>query len=85
MKNNERTFQQWKELANRYFEAETSEVEEEALARFLATPAAQGKEFDELRAVMGYFVTRRSIYNRPHTRSVRMWHYVQLRLWESLF
>ena len=29
MKNNERTFQQWKELANRYFEAETSEAEEE--------------------------------------------------------
>ena len=26
MKNNERTFQQWKELANRYFEAETSEA-----------------------------------------------------------
>lgn len=34
MKNNERTFQQWKELANCYFEAETSEAEEEALARF---------------------------------------------------
>ena len=86
MKNNERTFQQWKELANRYFAAETSEVEEEALARFLATPAAQGKEFDELRAVMGYFVTRRSIYNRPHTRSVRMWHYVAaavMSCWQS--
>ena len=53
MKEYERTFQQWKELAERYFEAETTEAEEEALARFLATPAAQGKEFDELRAVMG--------------------------------
>lgn len=50
MKEYERTFQQWKELAERYFEAETTETEEEALARFLATPAAQGKEFDELRA-----------------------------------
>lgn len=76
MKNDERTFQQWKELANRYFEAETSDAEEEALVRFLATSAAQGKEFDELRAVMGYFVTGRSIHNRPHTRSVRMWYYV---------
>ena len=62
MKEYERTFQQWKELAERYFEAETTEAEEEALARFLATPAAQGKEFDELRAVMGYTVTGRAIY-----------------------
>ena len=50
MKEYERTLQQWKELAERYFEAETTEAEEEALARFLATPAAQGKEIDELRA-----------------------------------
>ena len=35
MKEYERTFQQWKELAERYFEAETTETEEEALARFL--------------------------------------------------
>ena len=37
MKENERTYQQWKELAERYFEAQTTDVEEEALARFLAT------------------------------------------------
>ena len=47
MKENERTYQQWKELAERYFEAQTTDVEEEALARFLATPASQGKEFDD--------------------------------------
>ena len=40
MKEYERTFQQWKELAKRYFEAETTEAEEEALARFLATPTS---------------------------------------------
>ena len=75
MKEYERTFQQWKELAERYFEAETTEAEEEALARFLATPAAQGKEFDELRAVMGYTATGRAIYHKHRTHSVRLRYY----------
>lgn len=72
MKENERTYQQWKELAERYFEAQTTDVEEEALARFLATPASQGKEFDELRAVMGFVATGRAIHNRQRTRRVRL-------------
>ena len=75
MKENERTYQQWKELAERYFEAQTSDVEEEALARFLATPASQGKEFDELRAVMGFVATGRAIHNRQRTRRVRLRYY----------
>lgn len=75
MKENERTYQQWKELAERYFEAQTTDVEEEALARFLATPASQGKEFDELRAVMGFVATGRAIHNRPRTRGVRFRYY----------
>lgn len=75
MKENERTYQQWKELAERYFEAETTDVEEEALARFLATPASQGKEFDELRAVMGFVATGRAIHNRLRTRRVRLRYY----------
>ena len=75
MKENERTYQQWKELAERYFEAQTTDVEEEALARFLATPASQGKEFDELRAVMGFVATGRAIHNRQSTRRVRLRYY----------
>ena len=75
MKENERTYQQWKELAERYFEAQTTDVEEEALARFLATPASQGKEFDELRAVMGFIATGRAIHNRQRTRGVRLRYY----------
>lgn len=75
MKENERTYQQWKELAERYFEAQTTDVEEEALARFLATPASQGKEFDELRAVMGFVATGRAIHNRQRTRIVRLRYY----------
>lgn len=75
MKENERTYQQWKELAERYFEAQTTDVEEEALARFLATPASQGKEFDELRAVMGFVATGRVVHNRQRTRGVRFRYY----------
>lgn len=75
MKENERTYQQWKELAERYFEAQTTDVEEEALARFLATPASQGKEFDELRAVMGFVATGRAIHKKQRTRRVRLRYY----------
>ncbi len=75
MKENERTYKQWKELAERYFEAQTTDVEEEALARFLATPASQGKEFDELRAVMGFLATGRAIHKRQRTRRVRLRYY----------
>lgn len=75
MKENERTYQQWKELAERYFDAQTTDVEEEALARFLATPASQGKEFDELRAVMGFVATGRAVHNRQRTRRVRLRYY----------
>ena len=75
MKEYERTFQQWKELAARYFEAETTDAEEEALARFLVTPAAQGKEFDELRAVMGYVATGRAVHRKQRTRSIRLRYY----------
>lgn len=75
MKENERTYQQWKELAERYFEAHTTDVEEEALARFLATSASQGKEFDELRAVMGFVATGRAIHNRQRMRRVRFRYY----------
>lgn len=75
MKENERTYQQWKELAERYFEAQTTDVEEETLARFLATPASQGKEFDELRAVMGFVATGRAIHKKQRTRRVRLRYY----------
>lgn len=43
----------WHEIAERYFEAETSQAEEQALRRFLASDRA-GDDFDDVRAVMGY-------------------------------
>lgn len=39
--------QYWLTLAERYFEAETTDQEEAELVRFLASPFAQGAEFDE--------------------------------------
>ena len=48
------------EIIERYFEATLSEEEEAALKAFLASPEGQGPEYDEVRAVMGYFATGRS-------------------------
>ena len=47
------------EMIERYFEATLSEEEEAALKAFLASPEGQGPEYDEVRAVMGYFATGR--------------------------
>lgn len=49
----------WLETVRRYFEAETTVDEERALARFLSTDGADAPEFDEARAVMGYFAAGR--------------------------
>ena len=48
------------ELIERYFEATLSEEEESALKAFLASPEGQAPEYDEVRAVMGYFAVGRS-------------------------
>ena len=56
------SLQYWKHLAFRYFEAETSLEEEQALRRFLATPEAQDPDFDELRATMCYISVGKERY-----------------------
>ena len=48
-------------MIDRYFEATLSEEEETALKAFLASPEGQAPEYDEVRAVMGYFATGRSL------------------------
>ena len=50
----EKDYRYWKEMARRYFDAETTEAEERMLKRFAASPEADSDEWDELRAVMGY-------------------------------
>lgn len=49
------------EMIERYFEATLSEEEETALKAFLASPEGQAPEYDEVRAVMGYFATGRRL------------------------
>ena len=49
------------DIIERYFEATLSEEEETALKAFLASPEGQGPEYDEVRAVMGYFATGRVV------------------------
>ena len=48
----------WKELVERYFEAETTPEEELALREFLAR--TDDPAFDEARAVLGYAAAQRS-------------------------
>ena len=47
------------ELIDGYFEGTLSEDEETALKIFLASEEGQGPEYDEVRAVMGYFAAGR--------------------------
>ena len=47
----------YKEYIERYFEGMLSEDEELELKLFLASEEGQGPEYDEVRAVMGFFST----------------------------
>ena len=44
----------WEDLAERYFQAETSEQEEAELRKFLCSNAARDPRFDEIRATMSF-------------------------------
>lgn len=63
----------YNQLAERYFEAETSAAEERELAAFLSSPEANDSRYDELRATMGYIVTAR----RRQKRTFRLVPHVQ--------
>ena len=60
MKRNERTYQQWKDLAERYFEAETTPEEEK-----------ERKVFEELRAVMGFMAMGRATHRKRQVHTFR--------------
>ena len=47
------TLQKAERLTKRFFEAQTTEAEEEWLKRFAVSPAGASPRFDELRAVLG--------------------------------
>ena len=57
----------WKALAERFFEADTSEEEERELRRFIASGLA-GSEFNDVRAVMGLAAVGARRYHRRRRR-----------------
>ena len=68
----------WKALTERYFDAETTRKEEEALKAFAASTT--DPDFDELRAVMGYLAVGRKQYaaskacaKQPTTRRIALY------------
>ena len=54
------------EYIDGYFEGTLSEEEELRLKVFLASEAGQAPEYDEVRAVMGFFATGKAIKHRRH-------------------
>lgn len=49
--------QQWLQLIERYFDADTTDNEEQCLKQFLASPHSNLPQYDEIKAVMGYLST----------------------------
>ena len=60
------SLKRWLELAERYFEATITTDEEKALMQFLAGKESDSPEFDEIKAVMGYLQTGKSIAGRTN-------------------
>lgn len=60
----------WKALAERFFEAGTSEEEEERELRRFITSGLAGSEFNDVRAVMGLAAVGARRYHRRRRRTV---------------
>lgn len=68
MKAEKYTDQYWEMLIQRYFEAETTEAEENELRSFLSTSPGLDSRYDEVRAVMGYLAVGRSLKKKKMAR-----------------
>ena len=55
------------EIIDRYFEGTLSDEEEARLKVFLASPQGQSSEYDDVRAVMGYFAVGKVMAHKRHT------------------
>ena len=65
------TTEYWIRLTEKYFDATTTPLEEEALASFLSTRESELPKFDEIKAVMGYFATARLYEKKKTAKSKR--------------
>lgn len=57
----------WLTIAEKYFDATATAEEEKALAAFLAYEESDIPDFNEIKAVMGYLATARSV-EKKHTK-----------------
>ena len=57
-----RSLQEWEELVERYFDASTTNHEEQELKAFLLSSEAMGDVFDEARAVMGFLKVGQTLH-----------------------
>lgn len=71
----------WLALSEKYFDALTTDEEEKALAQFLASDAANSSAFNEIKAVMGYMSTGKSIAQKAKKRARRIGNAIQ---WASV-
>ena len=68
-----RSLQEWEEQVERYFDALTTDAEEQELRDFLCSSKAVGDVFDEARAVMGFLKVGQTLH--PKTRKHRSANY----------
>ena len=71
----------WLALSEKYFDALTTNEEEKALAQFLASDAANSSAFNEIKAVMGYMSTGKSIAQKAKKKARRIGNAIQ---WASV-
>ena len=69
----ERSIREWEELVERYFDALTTDAEEQQLRSFLLSSEAVGEVFDEAKAVMGFLEVGQSVHQEKKVH--RMMHY----------
>lgn len=65
-----REMKYWLALCEKYFDALTTNEEEKALLHFLASDAANHPAFNEIKAVMGYLSTGKSITKKKKMHTV---------------
>ena len=70
-KKQNRTIQEWEELVERYFDALTTDVEEQELKSFLLSSEAVGEVFDEAKAVMGFLEVGRSLHQQKSSHPIK--------------
>lgn len=72
----------YKKLSNAYFEAALSDSEERTLKAFLAS--TDDPDFDEVKAVAGYFATGKTIHGNCRSRAIGLPRYWRIAVAASI-